>query len=257
MSPIVRGSRLLLLIVLLGVTTARADAPLARPSSPEALAHFEKAYAFYRVGDFKSAADEYKAGALIEPLPVFDYNLGQCFRQLGDYKAAIWHYEQYLKNDPAPGQRADAVKKFIEQMRAELDQKAMHERPTEPAMPATSPSAPVMLPPAPVERWYDDGFGWGLSGAGLIAAGVGVGFLIDASSLDDDANHTSNQQQQNTLRNEISTRSIVGAIVGIGGAGLLVTGIIKLAIHPSAPESNAVAWNVGVAPGEVFVFGRF
>lgn len=34
---------------------------------------------------------EYNAGALVEPAPVFDYNLGQSYRQLGKYREALWH----------------------------------------------------------------------------------------------------------------------------------------------------------------------
>lgn len=77
-----------LLGLVLIVGAARA-APLARPASPEAQEHLDRGNRLYGTRPFEEAIAEYKAGALIEPAPVFDYNLGQCFRQLGRYQEAI------------------------------------------------------------------------------------------------------------------------------------------------------------------------
>ncbi|HVZ24149.1 MAG TPA: hypothetical protein VG871_23920 [Vicinamibacterales bacterium] len=256
---------LMLILAGFGARPAHADEPpLARPTSAEALDHLEKGKRFYDVRDFEKAAEEYKAGALVEDTPIFEYNLGQCYRQLGDYKSAIWYYLRFLGTNPAPGPRTDAVKKFIDQMQAELDKKAMQEPPVEAATGSAAPvAAPRPLPTAPPAaaapseppRWYEDGIGWGLAGGGIAGLVVGGALLADGYSVGNDANRTPDQAEAKSLHDEAGTRELAGAIVtGVGGA-LLVGGIIKLAIHPTG--RSGLAWNVGVGPGTVLVFGHF
>src|SRR5262245_45775259 len=75
---------------------ALADIPMARPDNPKACEHLDRGNNFYDVGAFKEAIDEYKAGAIIESAPVFDFNLGQAHRQLGLYREALWHFDRFL-----------------------------------------------------------------------------------------------------------------------------------------------------------------
>jgi len=154
-------------------------------------------------------------------------------------------------------------------MQAELDQQAKKEEPTD-AAPASgngSASEPPKLTPSPAlqpqrpiantEKWYEDWFGWGLAGTGVIGVAVGGALLLDASSLNDEANRTAGQQEANSLHDKADTRSLLGTVIGIGGVGLLATGVIKLAIHPHASETTTTAWGVGASSRGVFVFGRF
>ncbi len=236
-------------LVLFAVAAiAHAEEPIGRPNAPDALEHLAKGNKLYNVRSFEDAASEYKAGALVEPAPIFDYNLGQCYRQLGRYKDAIWHYERFLKSSPGTGERAEAIHRFIAQMQAELDKKAMTEPPTEPAPPPAQvpiwptrgpSSARAETPEAPAP-WYKDKIGWGLTGAGAIAAGVSIGLLVDAGQLNDDANHASSQSDANRLHDKADSRTLLGTLVGIGGVGLLATGVIKLMIH-ARPERAASA----------------
>jgi tetratricopeptide (TPR) repeat protein len=255
--------------VVLGVAlcapTANAD-PLSKPASPEARSHLALGNRLYGVRSFDEAVAQYKAGAIIEPAPVFDYNLGQCFRQLGKYQEAIWHYERFLSRSDPQGELLDAVNGFIAQMKSELDKKAMTQKPTEPGPTATTSrvaeSTPAILRTQPQagqvpEAWYNDGFGWGLAGAGVVFGAVAGGLLIDAASLTGDANASPSQQERGRLRDKASSRNMLGAIIGIGGAGLLVTGIVKLALYRNAPPSHAASLGIAATAGGVLVFGRF
>jgi len=144
--------------MLVVARVAAADPPIRKPALAAALDHLARATKLYNVRSFEEAADEYKAGALIEPAPVFDYNLGQCYRQLGRYKEAIWHYERFLKASPETPERNESVTGFIAQMRAELESRAMTAPPIEPA-----PLVTVQRNAAPVARpepWYRDRAGW-------------------------------------------------------------------------------------------------
>jgi hypothetical protein len=91
----------------------------------------------YGIRSFDQAIEEYKAGVLVEAAPVFDYNLGQCFRQLGKYQEAIWHdelwhYERFITRGDPQGEVLDVVNGFLAQMKSELDKKAMPQKPTGP-----------------------------------------------------------------------------------------------------------------------------
>lgn len=246
--------------------TARADDPLAKPKDPVAQEHLSQGNKLYRLRDFEKAIEEYKAGALKEDAPVFLYNLGQCYRQLGKYEDAIWHYERFLSRAQPSGDMRTAVEDFVKQMKSELDKKAMSQPPTEPAPdPGKSkpaePAPHVVAPPpetAISEPWYSDTLGWTLSGAGLVATGIGGYLLFDASDLYDQANHEPRQEVRTQLRSQGDSRRTSGVIVGVGGVALLTAGIIKLAIHPSATrETTETAWNVGVSSNSLFVFGSF
>jgi len=259
------------LIVAVTATTAHAG-PLSKPEAAEARNHLALGNKLYGVRSFDKAVEEYKTGALVESAPVFDYNLGQCYRMLGRYDEAIWHYERFLSRGNPQGEILDAVKGFLVQMRSELDKKAMTQKPVEPgpvqgseaapdAVHAPSSEAPVQsldrqLAARRPEEWYDDRWGWALAGTGVLGLAVGGGLLIDGASLSHDANAAASQQEYDKLHDKANTRSINGAVVGIGGAVLLLTGVIKLAVHPK--ETSRVArWNIAVSDHGLMALGEF
>jgi tetratricopeptide (TPR) repeat protein len=255
----------------LSVSSANADDPLAKPKDDVAREHLQQANKLYRVREFEKAIDEYKAGALREDAPLFLYNLGQCYRQLGRYEEAIWQYERFLSRAQPTGELKASVEGFIQQMRAELEKRAMSQPPTEPAPELSKPVATSTAPPerraadesmtqngVAADRWYADPVGWSVTGVGLLGASIGGYLLLDAADLEDQANTEDRQEARQHLRDKADTRRTIGAVVGIGGVGLLVGGIIKLAIHPtSSANTEAASWSVGITADSVQVFGRF
>src|SRR5262245_31421413 len=131
------ASLLVVSLIAALATTARAD-PLGKPNNPAAREHLATGTRFYRVRASETAVEEYKAGAVKEDAPVFYYNLGQCYRQLGRYEDAIWHYERFLDRGKPTGNLEASVRKFIAQMKAELERAAMKQPPVEPAPPLSS-----------------------------------------------------------------------------------------------------------------------
>jgi hypothetical protein len=272
-----RVRALIIIVAVLGGSlgvpslAAAQASPLAKPTMPEAREHLAVGNKLYNVRSFDEAITEYKAGALVEPAPVFDYNLGQCYRLTGKYQEAIWHYERFLARGKPQGRLLDSVNDFIAQMKSELDKKAMTQRPTEPApSPSSAASAPTglpsPLPPSPAARreqpdqstnvWYRDGVGWGLTGAGVVGLGVAGGLLIDAASLNSDANAASTESEHARLKDKGHSRSVIGSTIGIVGGGLLVAGIIKLAVHSDRSRPNA-SWNITTSGNDVIVVGQF
>lgn len=247
--------------VVSGVTIAHAQTATGRPTKPAAIAHFQQGNAHYKLREFEQAVQEYKAAAFIEPAAIFDYNLGQCYRMLAKYPDAIWHYKRYLKSGIATPEETASITTWISEMTAEMEQRAKSTPPTEPAtmQPSPAPTQPTQPTMIDAARWYHDALGWGLAGAGVAASGVGAGLFANADGLRSDANTAPSQQQRDALRERADSRALTGTILAIGGGALLVTGIVKLAIHDEArgASTQAAQWSVGISPSGVFAFGRF
>ncbi len=87
--------------------------------------HFEHGEKLFALGQFTEALDEYKAAYDAKPIPAFLFNIGQCYRNLGDYDSAIFSYKKYLQLQPDAVNR-DQTEKLIEDLEAK--QQAAQER---------------------------------------------------------------------------------------------------------------------------------
>jgi tetratricopeptide (TPR) repeat protein len=208
---------------------------------------------------------------VIELAPVFDYNLGQCYRQLGKYEDAIWHYERFLKSGRPGAELHVLVTGFLQQMRGELERKAMTQPPTDvaPAAAAVRTAERDRAPPPSTERspvldmsggarWYSDPIGWGLVGGGILGGGAAAYLLMSAAGLRGEADRILDEEQRLELRDRSRSRNIAGIAASIGGAGLLVIGMTKLAIHGQRPRrAGASSWGIGAGYRGAVVICRF
>jgi tetratricopeptide (TPR) repeat protein len=243
------------------VDAAYAEPPPRKPTSPVALDHFTRAARLFGNQEWDEAIKEFKESGLTEPSPATHFNLAICYRLLGEkaskdngepttirqnYEAAIWHYEQFIKASPETPERADEVRKLIDNMRSEIAK-----------LPTSKPQPVHELRRAETkpEPFYRDAVAWALTGAGVATLGVSGGLFWSASNLRDDANATPDQKEQNSLRDRADTRSLLGTTLAIVGGGLLVGGVIKLIVHDSDPGKSSMAF--GVSDRGIVVFGRF
>lgn len=229
--------------------SADADT-FAKPTSPEAKEHLKRGNRLYLVRSFDEAIAEYKAGALLEPLPVFDYNLGQCYRLTAKYPEAIWHYERFMRYGQPEGERLEAIKTFIAEMNAELER----QKATVPA-PAQKPREPAPVNPSPTDSVSPPGLsttttskgsvhssrlGWGLTAVGLVGASVSTWLLFNSASLEKDAK---DEARPHTMRLELQDRADSrrrdAVILGAGGGVLTVAGIVLLLLPARSPESDS------------------
>jgi tetratricopeptide (TPR) repeat protein len=255
---------------MFGESLASAGNPLARPAKREAREHLDRGNKLYNLRSFDDAIAEFKAGAIIEPVPVFDYNLGQAYRQLGKCQDALWHYDRFLKYGHLSGELLSAVTGFMAEMRAQLTNRALTMPPTTPA--DGSPSPNVSRSAAEPDRERHDGstspidqnrprdwFALSFAGVGVGAVGVAGYLFADASHLHTEANASpQSQARRNKLHDQASTRRALGTVIGFGGVSLLVAAAVEYAIHSRHRASPAVAaWNVGVTSNSVVIFGGF
>lgn len=272
MTTLVRCWLVLVFSGLLGSATAHADDPLAGPVSADARKHFLQGNRLYRIREFAKAIEEYKTSVLIEDKPVLFYNLAQCYRQLGNHGEALWYYEQFLRRGKPTGELKDIVEKFIEQMKqmkAEQDKKAVTQPPAVPAtsrgrVPPAAQTTPLPLPAPPLqapattrEPWHRDRVGLAITAVGVIASGVSGALFLSARSLEAEANREDHDLHRIALRDRVETRRLTGTIAGIAGAGLIIGGIVKLAIGPARTAQARPTVGVAMTNNEVVVVGHF
>ena len=264
-------------LYVLDGSQALAGNPLAKPTDRAAREHLLRGNRLYNTRAFDAAIEEYKVGALAEPAPVFDYNLGQAYRQLGRYQDALWHYDRFLKYGQPTGELLDAVNGFVAEMRAQLANRAPTMPPTGPAAQDGAAFASAARPQgsssvaerndraeqleranAPASAASRPWLGWTTLGTGVVAAGASGLLLWRASSLHDQANAEPEVRRRVELHDQGRTRNVIGAVIGVGGAVLTVTGIVLLVTHSrDRARAQAASWDIGISGHSVEVFGRF
>jgi hypothetical protein len=93
-------------------------------------------------------------------------------------------------------------------------------------------------------RWYSDRWGWAIAGAGVVATGAGVGLLLNAGSIQDDADHEARQAERRELRDKADTRLWIGSGVAAVGVGVLAVGIVRLA-RTDGTSTETLEWSAG------------
>ena len=192
-----RAAALIICIELFAAATGARAAWAQAASTPEELArrHHERGTTYYNLGQFDEAIAEYRRGYEQKGDPVFLFNIGQSYRQLGDVEKALFFYRRYLSIAVGGSNR-----KLAEQRVTELEALVDARREGAPAPPeAAAPGAlaaggpavddvarPDLVAPAPTpagpsgpplwQRW------WIWAGvAGLLVGGVAVALVASTS----------------------------------------------------------------------------
>ena len=109
-------SRLFLfLLVCLAVAVPSRPVLADDPATRAARRHYERGEKLFALGKFDDALEEYQTAFDAKPLPGFLYNIGQCYRNLGDYDQAIFSFKKYLKLEPEASNR-EQVERTIEEL---------------------------------------------------------------------------------------------------------------------------------------------
>jgi len=162
------------------------SAKAADPVEEKARAEFKRGSTAYDLGRFEEARQAYEAAYELKPLPGFLFNIGQCYRQLGNYERAVFFYKRYLNLTPS-AKDAATVNKLIQDCEAKLaeqqkqkEEAAARQRQFDEekarlalaaaSRPAGSSSAPVREGNSLLGQWW---FWTGIGAAALVVAAAG------------------------------------------------------------------------------------
>lgn len=107
---------LVLIVTLIAVRVAHAE----DPSTKSAKRHFDRGQKLFNLGKFDEALDEYQQAYEAKEIPAILFNIGQCYRNLGDYDAAVFSFKKYLKLEPDADNR-EQVEEYITELETEQE----------------------------------------------------------------------------------------------------------------------------------------
>ena len=107
---------LVLIVTLLATRVAHAE----DPSTKSAKRHFDRGQKLFNLGKFDEALDEYQQAYEAKEIPAILFNIGQCYRNLGDYDAAVFSFKKYLKLEPDAENR-EQVEEYITELETEQE----------------------------------------------------------------------------------------------------------------------------------------
>jgi hypothetical protein len=119
-------------LVSMGVI-APCGTAVARDTSAKkqaaAMELFDKAMASYNLGHFADAAALFEKAYELDHAPTMLFNLGQCYRQLGDNEKALFFYRGYLAEAPAAPDHLEVERRVADLERSIQDQAALRRKP--------------------------------------------------------------------------------------------------------------------------------
>jgi len=147
---------------------------------------FNRAEGHFHKGKIREALQAYQKAYKAKPLPGFHFNIGQCYRSLGDHEKAIHHFERYIMRSTNPRNREDA-RRLLELSQKELaEQQRVVKQDAEEKPPDLAPeSQPVVTPLPPPRkdrpRRLPAAYFW--SGVGITAALLAATTVTGALAL--------------------------------------------------------------------------
>ena len=204
---------------------------------PAAQALYDRALKGFETRDYAAAIRDLDAGFALDPRREFLFAEAQAKRLSGDCRGAVVLYQRFLTTHP-PVLQIDATQIALARCAQEL---------------AKKPEVVIVTPPPPPPRaaptrWTRDPWGLGLTGAGLAALGVGLGFLVAGEIARSDADTAHTYPVFVSRWSTASTRLdvAIGALA-IGGA-LVAAGVGRFVLVRRHARGAVAFW---VAPGSI------
>lgn len=264
-TPPVRLAVVLASSLALAVAAAPANAQTA---AEKAAVEYQKGKEAFQARDFEGARAAFERAYMLDPSPVLLYNLGRACEESGDAEKAIEYFQMYLDRTADTPDRGD-VERRVRVMQAILSKtkpEAVPDREPEPQPappPAPEPSltpAPRVAPPAsPPPHTVLWPIGWASLGAGVVAAGVGIGFGVASSNAEEDHKAaTTGAEKKRTADDAESAATMANVMYATGGV-LVAAGVTMLIIDARRGAEAKSAPTAVVTPEGAFVGwgGRF
>ena len=205
---------------------------------PAAQALYDRALRKFQTHDYAAAIGDLEEGFALDPRREFLFAEAQAKRLGGDCRGAVVLYQRFLTTKP-PALQIDATQIALARCAQELARKPE-------VVIVAPPPAPAPPRPAP-PRWSRDPWGLTLTGAGVVALGVGIGYLVAGESARSDAANAPTYAAYTSRWSTASARSDVAIGALAIGAALTATGVTRLLLVRRHARNELVA--VWIGPG--------
>ena len=245
--------------VLAAVALGGPGVALAAPKSGPAKVMFDRGLAAYQRGEYEAASTalgkSYTLEADVETL----FAWAQSERQLDHCDKAVGLYRKLLKSH-LPAANAEVIRTRLNECKAVLAASKPEPDPTDPDPDEVAKPEP---PPQPKPRtddspWWHDPVGDTLVIAGGIGVGLGIGYLLAASSAAEQRD-AANGVDLDKFAHYASLADRDGTIgvtaLAVGGVAL-TSGIAWYVLHRHPADPAVTAWLTPNGSG-VAILGRF
>lgn len=252
----------LLLVILLALppVMARAQAPeeeaaTTSPATDEERAreHFQKGSHEYRLANWEASLEQFSQALRLRPRASVLLNMGQCHRQLGNVRKALFYYRSYLEQwqrenpgSPARPPFEPEVKGHITALEPSLKPEETTKQP-----PASPPAKKVKAPQAAVAPEPPDRTkliaGWSLVGGGLALEAAGIALAVLAANKADEleqasALKTADFSAYKDLEDEGKALEAGQIATMVVGGAALAAGAVLLILHYGQESAETRAW---------------
>jgi tetratricopeptide (TPR) repeat protein len=246
---------------------ATASAAEAKPKRRDAKVWFDRGVAAYKKGSFEAASEALGKSFDLERDVDTLFAWAQSERKLEHCEKAIDLYEKLLTFD-LPAANKEAVDAKLAECRTIVaQQKPAVAPPLEPPVAPKAEPTPARTAdqePSPISdarprarAWYKDPISLTLVGAGAVATGIGVGFLVSAKSLDSQFNAAKDYQKAQDLSDKAKSHGNIGFIAtGVGGA-LVIGGVVWIFTHRGTTEQRTMTGWLAPGGGGLAIAGSF
>lgn len=147
------------------------------PGERSAKRHYDRGKKLFELQKFEDALEQFQKAYDASPIPDFLFNIGQCQRNLGDYKAAVFSFKKFLKLDPETEKR-EKVEELIDDLERKIDEGNTERLNLRPKKQQLIPENPETGDRPVYKKWW---FWTGVAVIG-VGAGVGVGLYLATKS---------------------------------------------------------------------------
>lgn len=258
---------LLLVIALIALAPALALAQGTK-LAPDAQAHLDAALVAYNAKDWPTAIREFDLAYAIDPKPALLYATAQAHRFAGNCPVALTLYKKYLEsapnetqieaarvgiatcNEPTPKPKPQPVTPppIVDPVKPAQTVAAAAPTSTEPPVQDTAPREGGPRP------WYKDPLAGALTVSGVVGIGVGVSFLVMASSSKSRSETAEFRDDFTAALDEAESRNRIGGVALAAGSALVITGVVVYVLRAKGTSSTIAG---GTDGRSVYVAGRF
>jgi hypothetical protein len=203
---------------------------------PAAQALYDRALKGFETHDYAAAIGDLEEGFALDPRREFLFAEAQAKRLGGDCRGAVVLYQRFLTSKP-PALQIDATQIALARCAQELAKK--------PEVMIMTPAPPPPKPAPP--RWSRDPRGLALTGTGVVALGIGLGYLVAAESARSDAGNAPSYSAYQSHWSTAGARLDVAIGALAIGAALTSTGVARFLLVRRHARNDFVA--VWLGPG--------
>jgi tetratricopeptide (TPR) repeat protein len=231
----------------------------------------------FELAEYDAAIADFKEAYRIADAPGYLYNIAQAYRLKGDCRNAAIFYKNFLRRQP-DASIAAKVRERITEMEACAAKQPPEPPPTTTTPPTTTPPPTTTAttttaqteqaeppeeepeaPPAANSRGWMKVVGFSALGAGAVSFGLGVKFMLDGKSANDDLKTkcmvSCTSAEALAIQDDGKKANTRAVIAGVAGGAFVAAGVVLVVLgHGSSGQPEVAITPTGASASYAWSF---